>query len=228
MCGRLDQHHTAVEYIQAMQWPRANPHVGSQAAPSFNAAPGTYRPLMRLVDDRLVIEDLFWGYRAAWASGKMPIAINARVEKLGNRYWKPLLANGRAIVPADGWYEWTGDKGERQPWHVHLKTRAPMFLAALAAFGPFREHAAESGFAIVTLDAAGGMVDVHDRLPVVLSARDAALWLDPGLSPHQAEHLARAMALGPEAFAWHAVDKQVGRAGNEGAQLAARLDLPIG
>lgn len=228
MCGRLDQNHTAVEYVQAMQWPHTDPLFASQAAPSFNAAPGTCRPLMRLVDGRLVIEDLFWGYRAAWAGGKMPIAINARLEKLGNRYWQPLVAGGRAIVPADGWYEWTGAKGQRQPWHVHLKSREPMFLAAVAAFGPFRGHAAESGFAIVTLDAEGGMVDVHDRLPVVLAARDAARWLDPGLAPHQAEHLARSMALGPDAFAWHPVGQQVGRAGNEGAQLAAQLDLPIG
>jgi putative SOS response-associated peptidase YedK len=71
------------------------------------------------------------------------------------------------------------------------------------------------------------MVDVHDRRPVVLSARDAALWLDPGLSAHQAEHLARAMGFGADHFAWHAVGPDVGRAGSEGAQLAAQLGLPI-
>jgi putative SOS response-associated peptidase YedK len=227
MCGRLDQHHTAADYVQALHWPRAEPRFGGQAAPSYNASPGTHRPLLRLIGDRLAVDDLFWGYRAAWAAAKMPIAINARLEKLSNRYWQPLVAAGRAIVPADGWYEWTGPKGERQPWHIHLKTRAPMFLCALANFGAFRDHAAEAGFVIVTQDAEGGMVDVHDRLPVALSARDAVLWLDPGLSPHQAEHLARSMALGPDAFAWHPVDKQVGRAGNEGAHLAAQLDLPM-
>lgn len=224
MCGRLDQNHTAVEYVAAMHWPHANPIFASQAAPSFNAAPGTCRPLMRVVDDQLVIEDLFWGYRAAWAAGKVPIAINARLEKLGNRYWSPLLKAGRAIVPAAGWYEWTGEKGKKQPWHVHLKTREPLFMAAIAAFGPFREHAAESGFVIVTADAEGGMVDVHDRRPVVLSAQDAALWLDPALPSGQAGQLAHSAALGPDAFAWHPVSKQVGRAGNEGAHLAARLE----
>ncbi|SRR6266571_8643183 len=225
MCGRLDQNHSAAEYVQAMQWPRAAPLFASLAAPSYNAAPGTFRPLLQLVDGRLAVGDRFWGYRAAWAAAKMPVAINARLEKLGNRYWQPLAAAGRAIVPADGWYEWTGDKGRRRPWHVHLKSGAPMFLAAVAGAGPARGHPAEAGFAIVTVDA-GGMVDLHDRRPVVLSARDAALWLDPGLSAHQAEHLARAMGLGPEHFAWHAVGPEVGPAGNEGPQLAAQLELP--
>jgi putative SOS response-associated peptidase YedK len=36
-----------------------------------------------------------------------------------------------------------------------------------------------AGFSIITADAAGGMVDVHDRRPVVFSAEDAALWLNP-------------------------------------------------
>lgn len=226
MCGRLDQNHSTTEYIAAMQWPREAVNA-SQAAPSYNAAPGTYRPLMRIVDDQLVIDDWFWGYRASWAVGKVPIAINARLEKIDNRYWSPLVRTGRAIVPADGWYEWTGEKGKKQPWHIHLKSREPMFLAAIAATGPCREHACEAGFVIVTADAEGGMVDVHDRRPVVLSAADAALWLDPALPAQAAGQLARSVALGPDAFEWHPVSKEVGRSTSEGAHLAAQLDLPL-
>lgn len=227
MCGRLDQNHSAVEYVAAMHWPHSTPLFASQAMPSYNAAPGTRRPLLRVVDDALVIEDAFWGYRAGWAVGKVPIAINARIEKLANRYWGPLLKAGRAIVPASGWYEWTGEKGKKQPWHVHLRTGGPLFLAAIAARCEVREHACEAGFVIVTSDADGGMVDVHDRRPVAFSAADAALWLDPALPAHQAEQLARSMSLGPEQFAWHPVSKEVGRAGNEGPHLAAQLALPL-
>lgn len=226
MCGRLDQNHSTTEYIAAIQWPRQAVNA-SQATPSYNAAPGTQRPLMRIVDDQLVIDDWFWGYRAPWAVGKVPVAINARLEKIDNRYWSPLVRAGRAIVPADGWYEWTGEKGKKQPWHIHLKTREPMFLAAIAATGPWREHACEAGFVIVTADAEGGMVDVHDRRPVVFSAADAALWLDPGLPAQAAGQLARSVALGPDAFEWHAVSKEVGRATSEGPHLAAQLDLPL-
>ncbi|HEX8615345.1 MAG TPA: SOS response-associated peptidase family protein [Telluria sp.] len=225
MCGRLDQNHTAIEYVAAMHWRGAAPRVDTRAAPSYNAPPGTWRPLMRVVDDQLVIEDAFWGYRASWAAAKLPVSINARLEKLTNSYWARLLKTGRAIVPADGWYEWTGEKGKKQPWHIHLKTREPLFIAAIGACGKEREQPAESGFVIVTADAEGGMVDVHDRRPIVFSAEDAALWLDPDLSAQQAEQLARSVALGPDAFDWHPVAKDVGRASNEGAHLAAQLDL---
>ena len=51
MCGRLDQSHSATEYFAAMQWPQQTPSIASQAAPSYNASPGTYRPLMRIIND---------------------------------------------------------------------------------------------------------------------------------------------------------------------------------
>jgi putative SOS response-associated peptidase YedK len=67
------------------------------------------------------------------------------------------------------------------------------------------------------------MVDVHDRRPVVFSAADAALWLDPDLPAEAAEMLAREQALGPETFAWHAVSKAVGNVRNQGAGLVEPL-----
>ncbi len=227
MCGRLDQNHTPVEYVQAMHWPHLPPLFGSVAAPSRNASPGTLRPLLRVVDDALSIEDVFWGYRAAWAEGKLPVAINARIEKLAGRYWSGLLARGRAIVPADGWYEWTGEKGRRQPWHIHLKTQAPLFLAALASPAPARGHAAEGGFVLVTADAEGGLVDVHDRRPIALSAADAALWLDPALPAQQAGQLIRALALPAGQFDWHQADLSTERAPKESSLDAAQSELPL-
>jgi putative SOS response-associated peptidase YedK len=133
------------------------------------------------------------------------------------------LKTGRALVPALGWYEWTGEKGHRQPWHIHRKDREPIFMLALANFGPFKEHKAESGFVLVTADASGGMVDIHDRRPVCLNAADAAVWLDPDISTEQAEMLARSMALGPEAFEWYKVSPELNRAGKDGAYLTVPL-----
>jgi putative SOS response-associated peptidase YedK len=216
MCGRYDQKHDKLDYAMAMGWPVNRIKGDSQAEPRRNVSPGTYRPVMHFADGEPAINDLFWGYRPAWAaSKKIPIANNARLEKITNGYWKKLMVGGRCIVPADGWYEWTGEKGAKQPWHIHLKTREPLFMAGVANFGEFVEHRAEAGFAIVTADALGGMIDVHDRRPVVLSAADAATWLNPNLPPDEAKHLLEIAARPPEDFEWYEVDPIVNNSRNE-------------
>ncbi|HEV7815426.1 MAG TPA: SOS response-associated peptidase family protein [Janthinobacterium sp.] len=225
MCGRLDISNTPQNFARQLNW--LDVICDTQARPRYNVPPGSYVPLMHLQDGRRHIDDLYWGYRPAWAAAatpapgkkRIPVAINARLEKLTGSYWKPLLRGGRALVAASGWYEWTGEKGKRQPWHIHRKDRQPIFMLALANFGAFKENREESGFVLVTADAQGGMVDVHDRRPVVLSAADAALWLDPVLSAEQAAELARSAALGPEHFEWHRVSAAVNRPVSEGAEL---------
>jgi putative SOS response-associated peptidase YedK len=220
MCGRLDQNDIN-RLIQNFAW-AGEAFNRSQAESKFNVSPGSYRPVMHIEDDALFIDDLHWGYRSSWAdaSGQIPMCINTRLEKITNRYWKPLLKRGRAIVPAAGWYEWTGEKGKKQPWHIHRADGEPLYLAALANFAPDTDVKTSNGFTIVTADAQGGMVDVHDRRPVVLSAEDAALWLDPMFGHEQAEHLVRSVALGPEAFEWYQVDRAVGNVRNQGPELA--------
>ena len=151
------------------------------------------------------------------------MCINTRLEKITNRYWKPLLKKGRAIVPAAGWYEWTGEKGNKQPWHIHRQDGAPLYLAALANIAPNADIKTLHAFTIITASADAGLIDVHDRRPLVLTAEDAALWMDPDLPPEQAEQLVRSVALCPEEFAWHMVDKGLGNVRNQGAGIAAPL-----
>lgn len=222
MCGRFDQSQTARYYANAFGWTDAV--YDSESVPAYNVAPGTYRPVMHIQEGERRVDDVFWSYQARWAAGKLPICINARMEKLTNRYWRSLLKSGRGVVAAEGWYEWTGEKGHKQPWHIHRKDRAPLYMLALANFGGFVENRAEAGFVLITDDASGGMLDIHDRRPVVLDAADAALWLDPALSPDEAVDLARRAALPSEAFEWHKVSTRVNRAGADGARIAQPLE----
>lgn len=212
MCGRFDQNDTTRVLASSFGW--ADAVFDSEAEPHLNVPPGTYRPVMHIEDGVRRVDDVFWGYRPAWAAAavpapgkkKIPIAINARLDKLAGAYWKPLLRKGRGIVCADGWYEWTGEKGSKQPWHIHRKDKGPLFLLALAHFGPFKLNREESGFVLVTADSLGGMVDIHDRRPVAVSLEDAHRWLDPELTLEAALHLARTCMLDAELFEWHAVD----------------------
>ncbi|MBZ2206544.1 SOS response-associated peptidase family protein [Massilia soli] len=222
MCGRLDQNDIS-RLILNFDW-ADEVFNRSQAEDKVNASPGSFRPLLRLTDGALFVDDVHWGYRSTWAeaSGKIPMAINTRLDKITNRYWKPLLKTGRAIVPAQGWYEWTGEKGAKQPWHIHRIDHAPLYLAALFGQGS-EDSKMANGFTIVTAAAEGGLLDVHDRRPIVLSVADAAMWMKPDLPPDEAAHMLANFGVPPEAFAWHMVDKAVGNVRNQDQRLASPI-----
>lgn len=197
----------------------------SEANERYNVPPGTSPYLMHTLDSHEHIDPMFWGYQSAWAREKhIGMAINATIEKARSPYWRPLWKHGRAIVPADGWYEWTGEKGRKQPWFIRLKSETPLFIAALTNYKPDRD-AEDTGFVIVTAEATGGMVDVHDRRPVVLSAEDARLWMDLEWSAQQVEQIVREGALPPEAFEWYPVSKEVNRAGNNNPQVIVPITV---
>jgi putative SOS response-associated peptidase YedK len=175
----------------------------------------------RIGDDRNHIDSVNWGYRPSWAAEKgIRTAVNARIEKAATGpFFRSLWKSGRAIVPADGWYEWTGEKGHKQPWYIRLKSDRPMFLAAITNYRPDKEPTEGTGFVIVTTAAEGGMVDAHDRRPVVFAPEDAALWMDNDLPAEQAEQLARSVALSSDSFEWYQVSKEVNKVGNNNETL---------
>lgn len=227
MCGRIAQYRLKAAYAAEIGWDSAAfPQQPDDPPPNWNAAPGAPHWLMHRLDDTDRMDWVGWGYRPAWAAEKnLSIAINARIEKAATgAFFRSLWKSGRAIVPADGWYEWSGEPRHKQPWYIRLESDRPMFMAALASFRANPTPREDTGFVIVTAAADGGLVDVHDRRPVVFSAQDAALWMDPNLSPDQAEYLARTMSLPPAVFAWYPVSKDVNKAGTNGPHLIDALE----
>ena len=84
-------------------------------------------------------------------------------------------------------------------------------MAGLTNEKPFTHQEVEVGFVIVTQDAQGGMVDVHDRRPVVLEPDDALRWMDPEMPLEEAAHIAHSKSLPTEAFTWWKVDRAVNK-----------------
>jgi putative SOS response-associated peptidase YedK len=177
------------------------------------------------VDDGLSIDKVRWGWSPFWAKGKRPDPINARVETvMTGKFFKELWPNGRALAPANGWFEWVKDPVDpkkKQPYFIRLKSQAPMFFAALAQVKPATglEGNEGDGFVIITAASDSGMVDIHDRRPLVLSPEMAREWLDPDVSPARAEKIARDCSRPTEEFEWFTVGKAVGNVRNQGAGL---------
>ena len=72
---------------------------------------------------------------------------------------------------------------------------------------------------IITTDSAGGMVDIHDRRPVVLTPELAREWLDPATPKERAEQMVLHQGEPAEAFEWFKVNTAVGNVRNKGPEL---------
>ncbi|PFG58880.1 putative SOS response-associated peptidase YedK [Pseudomonas poae] len=229
MCGRFVQYEGMAIFIEELS-PQIELFSGYDAQPidRYNVAPSTRVQVLHTAEDRLHIDAVKWGWAPFWAKGKRPDPINARVETVTTgKFFKQLWPNGRALVPSEGWYEWIKDPDDpkrKQPYFIRLKSHKPMFFGALAVVHPGLDPHINDGFVIITAASDQGMVDIHDRKPLVLSPACAREWLDPNLSPERAEEIARECCQSAGDFEWFPVGKEVGNVRNQGPSLILPLD----
>lgn len=218
MCGRFAQARTREEYLAflANEAERDIPY-DPQPIGRYNVAPGTKVLLLNERDDLLHLDPVHWGYAPGWWD--KPALINARVETAAtSRMFKPLWQHGRAIVFADGWFEWKKEGNRKQPYFIHRADGEPIFMAAIGST-PFERGDEAEGFLIVTAAADKGLVDIHDRRPLVLTPEAAREWLRQETRGVDAEELAKTGTVAAEEFTWHPVTRAVGNVQNQGAEL---------
>jgi putative SOS response-associated peptidase YedK len=221
MCGRLTQYRGIHDFVATLSIPDAwVDHTDGQLLARYNAAPTQQLALLHQAEHRLHVHAVRWGWRPHWAKDRAA-PINARVEKVAHGPFFRAIWPHRAIVPVESWYEWTADAGAtKQPWLIRRRDQAPILCAAIGQF-PSDERAASEhdGFVIITADAEGGMVDLHDRRPVVLSPELAREWLDPATPMARAEQIALLQGESSQAFEWFKVARAVGNVRNQGPEL---------
>jgi len=148
----------------------------------YNIAPTQPIPVVHLDRDgarRFAL--MRWGLLPAFVKDPktFPTLINARSEEV---LTKPSFRNAmrfrRCLVPADGFYEWTGPKGKRRPFLLH--PRSPRLIAFAGIYERWRDP--QGGeidtVAILTCPANRTVAALHDRMPVVLEPEQYAAWLD--------------------------------------------------
>ncbi|TWI58666.1 putative SOS response-associated peptidase YedK [Pseudomonas duriflava] len=238
MCGRFAQYRAAIDYIEALK--SSVPFTGGlDAMPMgrYNVAPSTRVRLLHETAEGIRFDPVPWGYTPFWArkpgspSAKRPPVINARVETAAtSKMFRSLWKHGRALVAADGWYEWKKDPDNpkrKQPYFICLASREPLFFAAIGQFHRSDQTEREDdGFVIVTSAADTGMVDIHDRSPLVLSPDAACEWMEPDLPDDRIQEIAHEGALRVTAFKWYPVNKAVGNVRNDYPELLEREEQP--
>jgi putative SOS response-associated peptidase YedK len=218
MCGRFAQFQMREKYLTYLvaEDEREIPY-DPQPVARYNVAPGTRVLLLSERADRLHLDPVVWGYAPGWWD-KAPL-INARVETAAaSRMFKPLWQHGRAIVFADGWYEWKKEGEKKQPYFIHRADGQPVFMAAIGST-PFERGDEAEGFVIVTAAADRGLVDIHDRRPLVLAPEAAREWMRQDTGGREAEEIAADGAVAADEFIWHPVTRAVGNVKNQGPEL---------
>lgn len=119
-----------------------------------------------------------WGLIPSWHKGELSdwkaATINARVEEAkGKPSFRDAWKRGRILMPAGGYYEWTGDKTPKQPHYFSGAGNEDVLWFA----GLLSVWNGAPTCAIVTRAANDTVEPIHDRMPAILNADEREAWL---------------------------------------------------
>lgn len=167
---------------------------GEWPEPSWNIAPTDLIPIIRgAAAGTRRVSIARWGLVPRW--WRKPLeelrasTFNARAEEAAA---KPMFRDAwkyhRCLIPAIGYYEWTGRRGDKTPWLINLETNAPGFCMAGLWAEPVIGGAPLLTATVLTTSAGAATRALHPRCPVVLADEEWENWLsgegDPGRLMH--------------------------------------------
>ncbi|WP_038367799.1 SOS response-associated peptidase [Bosea sp. UNC402CLCol] len=185
MCGRFSQAYSWGEIV-AFSQPLTNklPAEKGNLQPRYNIAPTTLIHIIVKGETGRELREARWGLIPGWHKGGLKdfklSTFNAKVETVDTSgTFKHAYKSRRCIIPASGFFEWTGEKKDRVP---HFFSAADGDLLAFAGlYERFRDP--ESGEEITTCtmivrEANAWTAQYHDRMPCMLLKQDFDAWLD--------------------------------------------------
>ncbi|QDQ97096.1 SOS response-associated peptidase [Tomitella fengzijianii] len=195
MCGRFATTITDREMRSMFDVDEAEV-VGEELPASYNVAPT--QP-MRMVLERPPADEegepvrqvrtARWGLVPSWAKDRSigNKLINARSETVTTKpSFRSAARSRRAVIPADGYYEWEKRDGRKVPHFLHPGDGA---LAMAGLYEMWRDPDKSDDdpdrwlwtATILTRPATDELGRIHDRCPLVLPPEFHGPWLDRGL-----------------------------------------------
>lgn len=155
----------------------ALPGFPADQQPHWNLAPHGQVLMLRAGAQGLEAAAARWGLTPAWLKDLSKTPAHARAETLaGQPMFREPLRLRRAVLPANGFYEWRGGVRKRPYWMTNGDSL--MYFAALWEVYPVSGHEYLS-VALITQEAA------TLRRPLILDEHERALWLSADTPPEQ-------------------------------------------
>ncbi len=179
MCGRTS---LAVDIGWLANRFGALPGDGVEIPQRYNIAPGEDLVVVQN-DAPEEIDMIEWGFIPQWADDPddVPTPINARSETVAEKsMFREAFEQRRCLILADGFYEWAGRRGSKQPYRVERVDREPYAYAGLWESWIPPSGDARVTCTILTTEANEVVGEIHDRMPVILETADESVWLNGG------------------------------------------------
>ena len=184
MCGRFTQRYTWSEvhaFLSVIGAPK-------NLRPRYNIAPTTE---VDVVIDRGQGREMIamrWGLVPVWWTKplkQVPSTFNARAETVASKpMFRDAFRKRRCIIPASGFFEWTDDRGGKQPHYFSAADGEILAFAGL--WDRWTDPASGEEVLSCTVIVSGAntwMAPYHDRMPVLLGEVDVDAWLKGEAGP---------------------------------------------
>lgn len=191
MCGRYGRRADKQRIAEWMQIHNTNVFDDSYFAPSYNIAPQSFQPIVRLEPEtgESELTVMRWGLVPFWAKDtKIGYStINAKAENvLTSPTFREPWKRRRCLVPAEWFYEWQKlDEKHKQPYAIAMKDGGLFAFAGL--WDKWKDKATGrelETYTILTTDRNELMEKIHTRMPVMVARKDYGRWMAPSDSAH--------------------------------------------
>ena len=180
MCGRFVQNFSFEILLQNFNIRATD----SDIKPNYNVAPTQKILTIIKHDNENTLEKRHWGLVPFWAKdisigSRM---INARTETVSSKpSFRDAFKKRRCLIPASGFYEWKGEKENKQPFYIFTPSGKPFTFAGLWETWTDKKSDEESVYkscTILTTLASERIRELHNRMPVVLDPDFYEKWLN--------------------------------------------------
>jgi len=186
MCGRYGRRADKQRIAEWMQAHDTNVFDDTYLAPSYNVAPQSWQPVVRLNPEtgERELTIMRWGLVPFWSKdGKAAFnTINAKAESIASSAaYREAWKRRRCLIPAEWFYEWHKiDEKTKQPFAIGMKDGSIFAFAGLWELWKDKETGKTlETYTIITTDPNELMAPIHTRMPVIVPRKDYGRWMAP-------------------------------------------------
>ena len=193
--------------------------------PRYNIAPTQPVPVVHEQDGSRRFTLMRWGFVPGWVKDfkSFPLIINIRSETLREKAsFRAAFLRRRALMPADGFYEWQRLGRDSRPFLLRRRDRGIFAFAALWETWNSRDGSELDTVALVNTHANGMIAAIHERSPVILPQEHFKVWLDPQTPLDEAYRLLQPPP--DDLLEMVAIGRSVNKVAHDGPEVQAFAD----